>query len=274
MFKWCPAVNRVCAYLQDELYGKKRESAQKHREDNDKYYAKVQADRQARQDRFKAEKAKEDATRREEEIVRLREEANQPAFAAEIEDTTILIGWFKGKYGGGEVPTTNAAAKEAKTVEGVKALEIRQVDSDFKGMTLKKKGGEDEELGGFFGGSSKGKKKGGKKGSSAPSGTATPVSAEAASGAVNLPMSLLAAILSMGIQPPSGKEDIQRTIDDLETKKAWFEANSAAKTKVGDALASNRFHNIDVRPKLSVLRSSLRRCRKKTSFPQAMTRMR
>lgn len=164
--------------------------------------------------------------------MRLREEAKQPAFAAEIEDTAILIGWFKGKYGGGEVPTTNAGAKEAKTVEGVKALEIRQVDSDFKGMTLKKKG-EDEELGGFFGGSGKGKKKGGKKASAPASGTATPVSAEAASGAVNLPMSLLSALLSLGIPPPSGKEDVQRTIDDLETKKAWFEANSAAKTKVG-----------------------------------------
>ena len=153
-----------------------------------------------------------------------------PAYAGEIEDCSVLIGWFKGKYGGGEVPSTHAGAQTATTqLQGVKELEIRKVEGDFAGMTLKKKG-EDEELGGFFGGSAKGKKgKGGKKGSAAPSGTATPT---ADTGAVNLPMSLLSALLSLGIPPPSGKDDVQRTIEDLETKKAWFDANSTAKTKV------------------------------------------
>ncbi|WVF68614.1 hypothetical protein IAT40_003384 [Kwoniella sp. CBS 6097] len=219
----------------DELYDQKRKSAQKHREDNDKYYAKVQADRQARQDRYKAEKAQEDAVRRDEEIARLREEAKTPAFSSEIDDCNVLVNWFKGKYGSGEVPTTHAGgASEEKVLEGVKALEIRKVDEDaFKGMTLKKKD-EDEELGGFFGGGKGKKKKGGKKGSALPSGTATPASQEGTStpsGAVNLPMTLLSALLSLGIPPPSGKEDVQRTVDDLETKKAWYEANSASKTK-------------------------------------------
>jgi uncharacterized coiled-coil DUF342 family protein len=135
---------------------------------NIRYYAKVQADRQARQDRYKAEKAKEDASRREEDIIRMREEAKVPAYQAEIEDTAVLVNWFKGKYGGGEVPTTNAAKSTTttSTLEGVKEHEIRQVDSDFKGMTLKKKG-DDEELSGFFGGGGKSKKKGGKKGGAA-----------------------------------------------------------------------------------------------------------
>jgi len=207
-----------------------------HSPDN-RYYAKVQADRNARQERFKAEKAKEDASRREEEIVRLREEAKNPAYAAELEDCSILIGWFKGKYGGEKVPTTNAGSKAGSgaataSLQGVKELEIRQVDSDFKGMTLKKKG-DDEELGGLFGGGFKGKGKKGKK-SAAPSGTATPSEgSSSASGAVNLPMSLLSALLSLGIPPPSGKEDVSRTIEDLETKKAWYQANSESKTKVG-----------------------------------------
>ncbi|WWC93000.1 uncharacterized protein L201_007964 [Kwoniella dendrophila CBS 6074] len=225
----------------DDLYEKKRQSAQAHRESNDKYYAKVQADRQARQDRFKAEKAKEDAAKRTEEITRLREEAKSAAFTSEIEDCGVLIGWFKGKYGSGEVPSTHAGDKvdEGKVLEGVKALEIRKVDSEdaFKGMTLKKKG-EDEELGGFFGGGkSKKNKKSGKK-SNVQSGTATPISASegtstptSSKDSVNLPMSLLSALLSLGIPPPSNKDDVQRTVDDLETKKAWFEANSAAKTK-------------------------------------------
>ncbi|WVW86720.1 hypothetical protein I302_108774 [Kwoniella bestiolae CBS 10118] len=222
----------------DELYEKKRQSAQGHREANDKYYAKVQADRQARQERFKAEKAKEDAARRNEEITRLREEAKAPAFTSEIDDCGVLIGWFKGKYGSGEVPSTHAGDKvnEEKVLEGVKALEIRKVDSEdaFKGMTLKKKDA-DEELGGFFGGGGK-SKKGKKGGNNKKSGAATPASEgtstpSAGAGAVNLPMSLLSALLSLGIPPPSGKEDVQRTVEDLETKKAWFEANSAAKTK-------------------------------------------
>jgi hypothetical protein len=163
----------------------------------------------------------------------MREEAQAPAYQAEIEDTSVLIGWFKGKYGGGEVPSTNAAKASSNPLEGVKEHEIRQVDSDFKGMTLKKKG-EDEELGGFFGGGGKNKKKGGKKAATpaSASGSQTPLSTEAASGAVNLPMSLLTALLSLGIPPPSGSQDVQRVITDLETKKAWFEANSAQKTKV------------------------------------------
>jgi hypothetical protein len=141
-----------------------------------RYYTKMQADRQARQDRYKAEKAKEDDVRRKEDIERMREEAKAPAFQAEIEDTSVLIGWFKGKYGGGEVPSTNAAkASSTNPLEGVKEHEIRKVDSDFKGMTLKKKG-EDEELGGFFGGGGKSKKKGGKKGGAATgSGSQTPL---------------------------------------------------------------------------------------------------
>ncbi|WWC65683.1 uncharacterized protein I303_108304 [Kwoniella dejecticola CBS 10117] len=218
----------------DDLYEKKRQSAQAHREANDKYYAKVQADRQARQERFKAEKAKEDAAKRNEEITRLREEAKAPAFTSEIDDCGVLIGWFKGKYGSGEVPSTHAGSNTSseKVLEGVKQLEIRKVDSEdaFKGMTLKKKD-DDEELGGFFGGG-KGKKN--KKGGNKKSGTATPASegtSTPSSGAVNLPMSLLSALLSLGIPPPSGQNDVARTVEDLETKKAWFEANSAAKTK-------------------------------------------
>jgi len=147
-----------------------------------------------------------------------------------MEDCSVLIGWFKGKYGGGQVPSTNAGDKLATAqLQGVKELEVRKVENDFAGMTLKKKE-EDEELDGFFGGKGKGKgKKGGKKGSEA----ATPVSTEGGGkeAAVNLPMSLLSALLSLGISPPTGKEDVSRTLNDLETKKAWFEANSETKTK-------------------------------------------
>lgn len=112
-------------------------------------------------------------------------------------------------------------------------------------MTLKKKG-EDEDLGGLFGGGFKGKKKG--KKSAAPSGTATPTTD---SGAVNLPMSLLSALLSLGIPPPSGKEDVGRTINDLETKKAWYQANSEAKTKVNKQNQAGPRMMLMIRPRLN-----------------------
>jgi len=226
-------VTKVLQYshFQDELYAKKREINQKFHDEKDKYYAKVQAIRQARQERYKAEKAKEEAARRDEEIARMREEAKAPAYGAEIEDCRILINYFAGKYGVGEVPETSAGASSSKEpqIAGVKQLEIRKVTDDFQGMTIKKK---DEDLEGFFGGSGKGKKKGGKKGganaSANASGTATPTTSEAS---INLPMNLLSALLAFGIPPPTNKEDVARTVSDLETKKAWFEANSEAKTK-------------------------------------------
>ena len=152
-----------------------------------------------------------------------------PAYSSEIEDCSVLIGWFKGRYGGGEVPATNAGGKEATAqLQGIKELEIRKVESDFAGMTLKKK---DDELDGMFGGSPKGGKKKGKKAAGVSvSGSATPLSGS--SEGINLPMSLLTALLALGIPPPSGKDDVQRTTNDLETKKAWYEANSESKTKV------------------------------------------
>lgn len=228
----------------DDLYAKKRDAAQAFHDAKDKYYAKIQAIRQARQERYKADKAKEEEARRAEEIERLREEAKMPAYTAEIEDCNILINYFAGKYGVGEVPETSASGlqKKESAIAGVKAVEIRQVETEFKGMQLKKK---EEELDGWFSGSGKGKKKGKKGGASAgasnaASGTATPT---AAPESVNLPMHLLSALLAFGIPPPSSKDDIARTVSDLETKKAWYEANSEQKTKVG-AAAAPRMSNV------------------------------
>lgn len=215
--------------MQDELYGKKRAGAQAYNEAKDAYYAKVQAIRQARQDKFKAEKAKEDAARRDEEITQMREDAKVPAYTSEIEDCKLLINYLTGK----SEDTQTAAEKKAADIAGVKALEVRKVESDFAGMRLKKK---DEELEGFFGGSGKGKKKGRKGGnaggsaaSANGSGAATPTTPS--NDAVNLPLGMLSALLAFGIQPPSGRDDVARTVSDLETKMAWFEANSAAQTQ-------------------------------------------
>jgi hypothetical protein len=89
----------------------------------------VQEERKAKQDRFRQQKAEEDAARREEEIVRLRDEAKAPAFAAEIEDCGVLINWFNGKYGNGKVPETHGGGLSEKAVlDGVSAPDGRRKD--------------------------------------------------------------------------------------------------------------------------------------------------
>lgn len=213
---------------QDDLYGKKRASAQAYNEAKDAYYAKVQAIRQARQEKYKAEKAKEDAARREEEIAQMREDAKVPAYTSEIEDCKLLINYLTGKSDDTQTAAEKKEAAAGSGIAGVKQLEVRKVESDFAGMRLKKK---DEELEGFFGGSGKGKKKGGRKGASSANGSGTATPTTPSNDAVNLPLGMLSALLAFGIQPPSGRDDVARTVSDLETKMAWFEANSAAQTQ-------------------------------------------
>jgi hypothetical protein len=179
-----------------------------------------------------------------------------PAYGGEIEDCQVLIGFFTGKFKAGEVPTTNAGGKAATAqLQGVKELEIRKVER-------------------LYGGSGKKGKKG-KSGKAPASGTATPGSTEApattSGGSVNLPMSLLSALLALGIPPPSGKEDVPRTVNDLETKKSWFEANSEAKTKVSKAVRGVTSAKIRYRLRLRELRNSSRRCRRRMrSWQKAM----
>ncbi len=97
---------------------------------------------------------------------------------------------------------------------------------------MKKKGDDEDSWGGFSGGGKKKGKFGGKK-STTDSGTATPSEdvPPTPSGAVNVPFALLSALLALSIPPPTTSADVSRCINDLETKKAWFEANSERKTK-------------------------------------------
>lgn len=114
----------------------------------------------------------------------------------------------------------------------VKKLEIRKVEDEPIGVPMKKKGDDEDSWGGFSGGGKKKGKFGGKKSATA-SGTATPSEEvpSTPSGAVNVPYSLLSALLALSIPPPTTSADVSRCINDLETKKAWFEVNSERKTK-------------------------------------------
>jgi hypothetical protein len=201
----------------DALFAERRESTARFREANDRYYEKLNEERARRAERRRAQREAEEEEKRKARVLQLREEASQPAFQLQIEDCQTLIDFFSGK-------STTAIVSSEKAGYTEPALEIRQVDEAPDNLVARKKKGEEEESY-FVGGKGKGK---GKKGPKA-NGT---VAADAPSGSsnVNLPFATLSALLSMSIPPPSSQADVPRVVEDLKTKKAWFEANQARVT--------------------------------------------
>ncbi|KAG6854779.1 hypothetical protein C0991_001206 [Blastosporella zonata] len=201
------------------LFNQKREGAALFREANDLYWNKVNEDRARRAEKARAQRAAEEAQKKAEVAERLREEATLPAFQAQIEDCQTLIDYLLGKN------TSNVTYKstpllEKSEIAGVAKLEVRQVDAAPEGSIVRKKKGEDEENY-FIGGKGKGK---GKK------GTIKATDATTASVPLNLPLPTLTALLSLSIPPPASSADLPRVVEDLKTKKTWFEANQARTT--------------------------------------------
>ncbi|CDO75614.1 hypothetical protein BN946_scf184858.g54 [Trametes cinnabarina] len=224
----------------DELYNKKRESAQRFKEANDRFYTKLNEDRARRAERARAQRQAEEEAKKKELADRLREEAAVPAFQAQIEDCQTLIDYFSGKSS--TVPlSSQKPLKEKADVAGVPKLEPRQVDAAPEGVIVRKKKDEVEDAY-FVGG---GKKKGGKKGGAKPPAPAAETNgAESASGQLNVPLPTLTALLTLSIPPPTSTADVPRVIEDLKTKKAWFEANQARVTAENKAKAEAEIRRI------------------------------
>lgn len=210
------------------LFNEKRESAQRYRDANDRYWTKVHEDRARRQEREKARRDAEINERRKEQAERLLEEAKIPAFQAQIEDCQTLIDFFSGKSTGTVTyKSTSTPLFQRAEVTAVPKLEIRQVDAAPEGVIVRKKKGEDEEAY-FVGGKTKNKNKKGPKPSASPiqeSAPSTPTST-----ALQVPLPTLAALTTLSIPPPASNDDVPRVIEDLTTKKLWFEANQAQVT--------------------------------------------
>lgn len=207
----------------DTLYGQKRESAQRFREANDRYWTKVNEDRARREEKHRAQRAAEAEAKKKEIADRLRDEAAIPAFQAQIEDCQTLMDYFSGKTSTPAALSTASTGEKAE-LAGVPKLEIRKVEVQ-EGLVARKKKGEEEEAY-FVGG--KGKK--GKKGSSKPVSTSNSNSSENPSAQLNIPLSTLSALLSLSIPPPTSTTDLPRVVEDLKIKKTWFEANQARVT--------------------------------------------
>jgi len=203
------------------LFDEKRESVSRYREANDRYWAKVNEDRARRAERARAQRAEEEAQKKKDLAERLLEEAQAPAFQAQIEDCQTLIDFFSGKSTNVSFKSTTSLPARAE-VAGVPKLELRQVEEVPEGLVARKKKGEEDNT--YFIASKKNKNVGNnKKTTPAPkaNGNGNAASAEA----FNAPLPTLTALLSMSILPPASKADVPRLIEDLNTKKLWFEAN-------------------------------------------------
>lgn len=198
------------------LFNEKRESAHRFREESDRYWTKFNEDRARRAEKVRKQRAEEEAQKKLAIAERLREEASLPAFQMDIEDCQTLIDALSGKPGNVTPSSSSASAKP--DVFGVPQLEIRQVEAVADTLVARKKKGDNEES--YFVGKAK-------KGKKSPKTNPTP---PADTDAVNLPLSQLSALLSLSIPPPTGQSDVARVIEDLKTKKAWYEANQARQT--------------------------------------------
>jgi hypothetical protein len=210
------------------LYNTKRESAQRFRDANDRYWAKVNEDRARRAERLRAQRQAEESAKKLEIAERLREEASIPAFQAQIEDCQTLIDYFLGKTTSNiTFASTSASLVPKKDVAGVAKLELRKVEAEpQQGLVPRKKKGEDEESY-FVGGKGKKGKKGVIKANGPPE---TAPASTTSSTQLNVPLATLSALLSLSIPPPTATVDVPRVVEDLRTKKAWFEANQARVT--------------------------------------------
>lgn len=240
----------------DETWTKKKDSSKNYREAGDRYYKKVQEERARRQERYAAErKAAEDEKRRD-IALRLREEAAVPAFQADIEDCQILIDALTARIGGGGSGPATPSPSSATTglyakseIVGVPKLEARTIAAPAEGLVARKKKGEEENN--YFIAKKRGVAPAAKTNGKAPApintdtASAESPSTPAPDAKLNLPYSTLSALLQLSIPPPTAFSDVPRTIDDLKTKKSWFEANQARVTKENVAKADAEIKRLD-----------------------------
>jgi len=202
----------------DEIWSRKKEAQAVYRQESDRYYQQVKEDRAKRAEKQLAQKKAEEVEKKKAHAEQLLEDARHPAFAAEIQDCQTLIDSFSSKTGTTEA-TPSSSLYTKSEVAGAPKLALRQVDST--GLVLKKTKGEDEN---YF--VAKKKQPVPKKGAPTPA-PAPPKenSSSSSSQQLQIPFGTLSGLLALSIPPPASAGDVPRVIEDLKTKKAWFQAN-------------------------------------------------
>lgn len=205
----------------DELYQARRDRLTAYHAENDKYFARVRADRERRQEAQRKEREEADRLRQEAEIQALREDAALPAFAKEIEDCNVLIRYFSGaseEDTKGENPTQSASKSQP---------EVPKPDATVPegAVVARKKGDEDD----YFAGTGSGKKKG--KGKKSGPQAVKAQGTDEAGGAFNVPFGMLSALLSLSIPPPMNQADVPRLVDNIKLKREYFVSNQPHQTQ-------------------------------------------
>jgi len=180
-------------------------------------------------ERARAQRAAEEAQKRLERAQRLREEASLPAYQAEIEDCQTLVDALSGKSSDTIVLSSSSLPARGEVV-GVPKLELRQVEAATDGLVAHKKKGEEETY--FVGKGKRGKK------------DKVPKIAHETDALKNLPFGTITALSKLAIPLPTAAGDIPRVIEDLKTKKAWYEANQASVTAENIAKAEAQIQRL------------------------------
>jgi DNA repair exonuclease SbcCD ATPase subunit len=128
----------------DELWSLKKESIQRYKTANDRYWAKAKEEQARRAEKQRQLRAAEEQQKKLDLVERLREEASSPAYQIEIQDCQTLIDAFS-KGTTSEVPAVTSAAERKKVgLAGIPELDIRKVEAPADLVARKKKGEEDE----------------------------------------------------------------------------------------------------------------------------------
>lgn len=211
----------------DELHQARRDRLSAYHAENDKYFARVHAERERRQEAQRKEREDAEKARREAELQAMREDASAPAFAKEIEDCDQLIRYFSG--------ASESDVKKDQTVGPARSGSLPELPEPPKpdtsvpeGAVVAKKKGEEED---YFAGSGSSKKKGkGKKGSKATASGGADESSSG-SGSLNVPFGMLSALLSLSIPPPANQADLPRVVDNIKLKREYFVTNQPHQTQ-------------------------------------------
>ena len=193
------------------LFSERGASVQQFRDANDHYWARVNEDRARRAERARVQRAAEEAQKRLEYAQWLREKASLPAYQADIEECQTLVDALSGKSSDPVVLSSSLPVRGE--VVGVPKLEIRQVEAATDGLVAHKKG---EEVTYFVGKGKRGKK------------DKIPKIAQETDPLKFLPFGTTTALSKLAIPLPTAAGEIPRVIEDLKTKKAWYEANQAS----------------------------------------------
>ncbi|CAG7848789.1 Uncharacterized protein C458.02c [Serendipita indica DSM 11827] len=228
----------------DELWKKKKESAAAHKEAGDAYWKKVNEDRARRAERAMAEKKAAEEAKRRQIAEEMLEQAKEPAFAADIQDCQTLIDYFSRLGGLGSAGAQEEATSTKATSSSAPQLELRKVENTMEGYTALKKKGEEENN--YF--VAKKTKKGPAPkayGSAAPAPPQQTSTSNPAEAQLNIGFGTLSGLMALSIPPPTNMSEIPRVIDDLKTKKAWYQANQAKATKDNIAKAEAQIEKLN-----------------------------